>query len=261
MTNWVLETLPVPVAGSPGSVVNLENILSASFDHDQFPNLGYYGHLWIAYSLAPTLFSPPFSYWNPSNPIDARWFLNGVDIGPDHYNPWADVASTNSAALRVGNDIGDFAYLAVPVAGANGIWTEMIRYSIITIDPVLLSPTAANGEPTLADIVASAQRFAATYVNPPNSSDCHNIAEAVAAAAGATLGGITGSTTPSENQDGGFWRVVYRGSDPNPISNWQTLVQPGDIVRMVWQSGPDAGGPHTTTGPQCRRKHRSLRQQ
>jgi hypothetical protein len=52
-----------------------------------------------------------------------------------------------------------------------------------------------------------------------------------------------GNHEPTQNVDGGFWRVVYRGSQANPVSNWQTLVQPGDIVRMGWT----AGGQHTTT--------------
>jgi Ca2+-binding RTX toxin-like protein len=48
---------------------------------------------------------------------------------------------------------------------------------------------------------------------------------------------------PSLNEEGGFWRIAYRGSDPNPVANWETLVQPGDIVRMGWVGG----GFHTLT--------------
>ena len=44
------------------------------------------------------------------------------------------------------------------------------------------------------------------------------------------------------NEDGGFWRIVHRGSN-NPVDNWQTLVQAGDIVRMGWVGG----GFHTVT--------------
>src|SRR4051812_34250128 len=47
-----------------------------------------------------------------------------------------------------------------------------------------------------------------------------------------------------ERLSGGFWRVAYRASDySNPIDDWQTLVQAGDIVRMGWSGGGD----HTTT--------------
>lgn len=51
------------------------------------------------------------------------------------------------------------------------------------------------------------------------------------------------STDPSANESGGFWRVVYRGDDGDPVTDWATLVQPGDIVRMGWTGG----GEHTTT--------------
>src|SRR5204862_7549465 len=101
-----------------------------------------------------------------------------------------------------------------------------------------------HGEPTPSDIVAAAQRFASLYGGTPNANDCFGIAGAVAAAAGATLNdALSNNDNPALNEDAGFWRVAYRGSDPNPVSNWHTLVQPGDIVHMAWS----AGGTHTAT--------------
>jgi hypothetical protein len=44
---------------------------------------------------------------------------------------------------------------------------------------------------------------------------------------------------------GGFWRIVYRGTDrPDPVRDWFELTSPGDVVRM---GRLDATGRHTTT--------------
>lgn len=73
----------------------------------------------------------------------------------------------------------------------------------------------------------------------------------VAADAGASLPWLCESTDPSENLEGGLWRIVHRGDD-NPVDDWQSLVQPGDMVRLRWKdalchttmvvSGQDAAG-------------------
>nr|WP_283815760.1 hypothetical protein [Bradyrhizobium lablabi] len=135
-------------------------------------------------------------------------------------------------------------YVTVPVNPA-GSPDEFVRYGINVVAPSLLSPTAGNGAPTPADIVASAQRYAAAYTGVVNPNDCHAIAANVAAAAGATLDyDVTNFyQNPAQNQSAGFWRIAYRGSDPNPAANWQSLLQPGDIVRVGWTDG----GKHTFT--------------
>jgi hypothetical protein len=244
MANFLIETLPIPVALAPGSTESLPTILAQAFG----PNLGGYEPFWVAYYSAAQLqtIDGSRSYWNPSSPVDAKWLINGVDIGAGFNNQtFVPLNQIGTASFDAGNDIGPFAYVTVPIAGAAGNWTEYIQYSIITVPSSLMSATASNGDPIPADIVAAAQRFAATYVNVPNNSDCDAIASAVAAAAGATFDEdvAENTTNPSLNQEFGFWRIVYRGSDPNPVANWQTLVQPGDIVRMAWQNG----GFHTTT--------------
>jgi hypothetical protein len=107
-----------------------------------------------------------------------------------------------------------------------------------------MSPTAPNGAPTAAQMVAAANEFASVYSGVVNPNDCTFIAMAVAASIGAVVPYDCESFNPAQNASGGFWRVVYRGSDPNPVADWQTLVQPGDIVRMQWQ-GETTG--HATT--------------
>jgi Ca2+-binding RTX toxin-like protein len=231
--------LPTPIAAEPGAVVDIETILSGAFGS----NYGGYSDYLVAYYGPLQLQAWTFSYWDPTTPSVARWFVNGSDIGGE-FTHQTDVplSQLSSADLHVGNDIGPLAFITVPTAGTPGNWSAYTQYALITIAPSLISPTAGDGEPTPADIVASANRFAAAYVDVPNTEDCHHIAEAVAGAAGATLPYLSYNTDPTQNQEGGFWRIAYKGSDPNPVAHWQTLVQPGDIVRMAWKSG----GEHTT---------------
>ena len=111
-----------------------------------------------------------------------------------------------------------------------------------------MSPTAANSDPNPSDVVAAAYRFSAFYGTPNNTSDCWNICSDVAAAAGAALPVLSGSFDPTQNVDGGFWRVAYRGSDhPGSVPPLHTLLQPGDIIRLQWLNGtPAAPGDSTT---------------
>ena len=239
MATYLEYAFPIPVAASPGSAVDIETFLGVAFG----PDYGGYPNFLVAYYGPAQLHAWDFSYWNVNAPSVARWFVNAEDIGGG-FNNQANVPLSQLASVdfHAGNDIGPLAFITVPIAGSPGNWTEYIQYALITVAPSLISATAANGAPAPADILAAVQRFAAAYVDVPNDNDCHHIAEAVAAAAGATLPYLSYSTNPAENQEGGFWRTAYLGSDPNPVANWQSLVQPGDIVRMGWQGG----GFHTT---------------
>ena len=242
MSTFLTWSLPLPIVASAGTGVGLSSILTSQFGSTNWSSY------WVTYYPASQLAAWNFRYWNPSNPSVATWLVNGVDIGGgfDHQT-YVPGGSINSATFRAGNDIGPLAYLAVPAGGAADPFSEYIQYSAITVDPHVLSPVAGHGEPTPADIVATAYRFANFYGNQIFAdNDCHNIASAVAAATGATLPVNSGNgDDPTQNEDGGFWRVVYRGSDPNPVANWHTLVQPGDIVRMHWNANT-SGTVHTT---------------
>jgi Ca2+-binding RTX toxin-like protein len=240
MATFLQWTLPMPVVAAPGASVTLPSILTNSFGSS--PN--GWDHFWVTYYPPSQLTAWDFSYWNLVNEAAASWYVNGADIGGGFDNQrFVPGGSIGTAVLHAGNDIGHYAYILVPTSGTPGSYAEYIQYSITTIDPHVLSPVAGHGEPTPQDIVATAYRFANFYGLVPNDNDCHNIAAAVATATGATLTDLTGSLDPTQNQEGGFWRIVYKGSDANPIQNWQALVHPGDIVRMGWT----AGGQHTTT--------------
>jgi hypothetical protein len=117
--------------------------------------------------------------------------------------------------------------------------------------------------PTAAEVVAAAEHIASLEKNVANVNDCHFIAMDIAAAVGAPLDPNTQASTdmvvggkeivtetPGNNQAGGFWRVAFHGdTDHVTGGDWQTLVKPGDIVRLAWLPTykPDPSGFHTLT--------------
>jgi hypothetical protein len=242
MASFLTWTLPMPVVASTGDDVTLSNILNEEFG----ANSATYNNFWVGYQDATYLANQSFLYWDPPHAAVTKWYLNGADIGivkNSFHQAHVSPSQLGAADLLVGNDIGPLAFITVPISFDGAQYTQYIQYSITTIPASLMSPTAGSGAPNPADIVAAAERFAAAYPGVPNTNDCHFIAQDVAASAGAVLNDDTGSIDPTQNAPGGFWRIVYRGSDPNPVSNWSSLVQPGDIVRMGFQNG----GFHTTT--------------
>jgi Ca2+-binding RTX toxin-like protein len=240
MAAFLYTTLPVAIGVSPGGTVGLDTILDAAFGAGNHS----FSEYWIAYYGAASLSSFDFTYWNPAAPDVPEWLVNGVDIGPDfNHQRFIAPGQTGTVLLSGGNVIAPDNYLTVPIALSGGSVLEYAEFRIVEVPSNLMSLTASSGTPNPADVVAAAQRYASVYSGIFNDNDCHNIAQDIAAAAGATLPQNSGSINPVENVEGGFWRIAYRGSDPNAVANWQSLVQPGDIVRMGWQ----AGSFHTTT--------------
>ena len=245
-STFIREELPIAVVAPVGSSVSLSSILTQAFG----ANFDGYSQFWIEYygtAELQTAFALPLSYWDPVHPSISSWAENGVPLPvstPTTLNQqYLTSNQVDSYSLQIGNDIYPFVYLVVPVTVAGGA-TEYIQYDINVVAPGLQNPTAENGLINPSDIVGTAYRYAAAYSGVLNNYDCHDIAGDVAAAAGAPfVQYLTESTDPTQNVSSGFWRVVYRGSDPNPVADWQTLVQPGDIVRMAWQTGSF----HTTT--------------
>ena len=242
---------PVPVAVPPGGSLTLQDLLIQGFG--MIPN-GF-----VTYGLSTLgekdLKNFDWSYWDPSNPQPSGWSVGGRKVPPlplwpyiPPTKPTQRVAAGDIGSVQylAGDNIGPETYLTIPTAGTVDNPTENTTYFLITINPQVLSPTAYSGRVDPPDIVATAQRFAAFYQNVTNNNDCGFIGDAVAAASGATMPYQDISTDPSANVSGGFWRIVYRGSDQvNPVQDWSTLVRPGDIVRMAWEGGDD--GQHTTT--------------
>ena len=239
MSTFLFEMLP-PEIGDPGTEISLSTILTDAFGagwdgYTEF-SLAWYG--------AAALSAWDFRYWDPNDPSVSKWLDNGTAIQvstTSSYNLTDVTASqVSDFTLKLGNDIAPYLFLTVPIGN-----DTFIQYEINVVAPGLqAAPSGVDGEPTPADIVASAYRYAAVYTNVPNPNDCGFIASDLTAAAGAPLDDVESeSLDPTQNNSAGFWRVVYRGSDPNPVSDWQTLLQPGDVVRMGWTGG----GQHTTT--------------
>lgn len=238
MSKFLHWTLPMPVVLAPGAEASLETILKASFAGLPGGSAKY----WVTYSAASELAAWNFDYWNPAKPAVSEWHVGGKAIGGGFENQaFVDLKAKTAAVFEAGNAIGPLAYVTLENSLVPGSGNSFIQYSAITVDPRLMSPVAGKGAPKPGDLVATAYKFADFYDLPVNDNDCHFIAAAVAAATGATLTDATQSLTPSENEEGGFWRIAYRGSDAHPVKDWQALVRPGDIVRMGWTGG----GQHT----------------
>ncbi len=147
----------------------------------------------------------------------------------------------------------------MPNAESGGDISQYVRYNIWTVNPAVDAPETAYpvpdpaipgsatrfGHVTPNDIVSSALRYNTVYNGVFNYNNCNWIADNLTAGAGAVMPFMNASTDPADNQEGGFWRIVYRGSDEtDPPANWFPLTQPGDVVRM---GHLDGGGQHTTT--------------
>ena len=239
MSTYLLEMLP-PEIGDPGTEISLSTILTDAFG----PGWDGYTDFSVAWYGAAALAYWDFHYWDPNDPSVSKWLDNGTAIKASTVSSYKPIDLTASEVpdftLQLGNDIAPYLYLTVQIGTDSSI-----QYEINVVAPGLEAPpSGVDGEPTPQDIVDSAYRYANLYTGVLNPNDCGFIASDLTAAAGAPLDDqVSESLIPSENSSAGFWRVVYRGSDPNPLSNWQTLLQPGDVVRMGWSGG----GQHTTT--------------
>ncbi|MGA9866357.1 MAG: hypothetical protein WBQ75_07920, partial [Acetobacteraceae bacterium] len=244
-------SMPVPLVATVGTQVSLESLLTQAFG--TVPS--EYTQFGLSYMNGPDMHDYDWSYWTLGDKQVTPWVVGGTIVPglptypylpPNPPTTTVDAANLGSVTLRMGNNIGPDTFLTIPVGGTATDPTALLTYYIQPIDPAVLSPTAYSGIVNPSDIVASAERLAAYYTGIPNDNDCGFIGDAVAAAAGAAMPYEDLSTDPSANVSGGFWRVVYRASDyTNPVQNWSTLVEPGDIVRMAWGGGND--GQHTTT--------------
>ena len=239
MSTYLYEQLS-PEVGIPGTQISLSTVLTDAFGS----NWGGYTQFALAYYGAGALSAWDFSYWNPNNPSISEWLNGGTAIRASTTGSFnqkvVTPANVANYTLQLGNEIAPYVFITVPDGS-----DTYIQYEINVVAPGLqVAPSGIDGEPTPADIVASAKRYEAVYGGTLNPNDCGFIASDLSAAAGAPLDDFESeSLDPTQNNSAGFWRVVYRGSDPNPVSDWQTLVQPGDIVRMGWIGG----GMHTTT--------------
>lgn len=218
--------MPVPLVADTGSTVALTDIFQQSFGTT---TPGFYS---ITLELTKPHQNTPTSdgYWSEPN-VTPEWIVNGSPITADYTVKPGDVVE-----LMVGNQIDNPAQIKVQVtADASGPSAEFVTYDVWTVDPRVASSVAGTpGAPSPNDILASADALAALFPGIVNNNLCNWIADNVGAGAGASLPMPDASLDPTLNVSGGFWRIVYTGTGPSPVSDWSTLVQPGDIVRMEW---------------------------
>lgn len=239
------QSLPSAIVASAGTIVTFASILQNSFGT---ANPGF-----TSITLLPTdVFENTaidLGYWQPSD-ITPQWFLNGIEVTA----PTAIAASQiGQVTLRVGNQIINPAqFEALVTSAASGPNSETITYAAWSVDPRIVGSVRQagfDGPPTPDAIVASATAFSQVFGNVLNTNLCNWIADNVTAGAGASMPLPNQRLDPTLNVEGGFWRIFYTGTGQDtPVSNWGTLVEPGDIVRMGWfkpESGPESG--HTTT--------------
>ena len=224
--------LPRPIALAKSGSITLSALLSYEFGAAS----SIIGSVYLYERSASYLVANDFDYWEPNAPVVNRWTVSGSNITADVTSKSYLQTTFSDIQFVRGNSIATFENVYL-----GGDW-----FLLNVIDPSLASAAALQGRhgPTAQDIIDMANKFFQKYGTVDNSNDCHQIAREVAAAAGAVLPSSSGSLNPADNEEQGFWRIAYRGSDPGAISNWQTLVKPGDIIRMGWTRD---GNPHTTT--------------
>lgn len=248
-STYLLASLPTPVIADPGDVIALTSILQNSFGT---PNTPFEG-VWLFPSQKYVNTATDVGYWSldTQDQVTPSWYIGTQQVDKPTF-----VTDISNVTLHAGNQIDSPLSFQVRVTQAtSGPDAEFITYNVWSVDPDIIAKLAAqnihlNEPPTADTVVAAAKAFIDLYGQGqiPNTNLCDWIADNVAAGAGATMPFPNADLDPSLNVEGGFWRIAYRASGEDPVSDWSTLVKPGDIVRMGWFS-PEAGriSGHTTT--------------
>jgi hypothetical protein len=233
------QSMPVPLVAFRNTKVPLQTIFSQSFGTS---TPGFY-NITLLPTRHPKNTSNDFKYWGNAPKgvqVPPEWFVNGKKIHKSH-----TVTRTDHVELLVGNNISLPAQFEAQVTRAtSGPESEIVTYSVWTVDPrVARGVGSTPGKPTPDDSIAAAHSFDSVFPDVPNTNLCNWIADNVAAAAGAAVPLPDAEGDPTDNVPGGFWRIAYTGTGPNPVKNWFRLVMPGDFIRMRHLYG----GFHTTT--------------
>lgn len=241
--NYLEASLPVPIVAETGSTITLASMFKQAF--------GTKNPDFAGITLLPAKpLDADDTYWgqvdvNHIDPVRSAWIVNGEVV-----TEAVKVKAGDEVLFRVGNNIAFPPELRAQVTdAAKGRKAEYIDYSIWTVDPAVADLVRGKdytpGRPIATNVVNSALSYQDVYGRVFNTELCNWIADNVAAAAGAPMPLPDAYLEPSANVEGGFWRIAYRGSDrDDPVIDWNTLVEPGDIVRLQWDK---TGAGHTTT--------------
>jgi hypothetical protein len=227
------QSIPVPIVAAPGSTVSLTSIFQQAFGISSPPFLSV---TLIDCSKQKGSATDQLFWQLP--PAYPQWISKTAQVPPAQ---WGEVS------LVVGNNISLFPQFQAQVAStSSGPQANYVLYTVWTVPPAVA--TGVPGAPTPQNVVDAANAFFKSYSNVPNTNLCNWIADNVAAAAGAPMPLPDAQLDPANDVAGGFWRIAYTGQVPDPVQNWSSLVQKGDIVRMRWikTNLPGAGG-HSTT--------------
>ena len=231
-------TLPVPALAATGGTVSLASLLASAFGADFLAH-----NPQVTVSNAGPVDMTSLSYWNPQDPSLSAWVVNGQTVAPDTPRALSAEDIANTVAV-MGDQIRDGLTISIANAfDALGNAIGYASYALQNFDP-RFSTAPVGRAPTPQDILNAATALSCVYTAVPNDNDCYYIAHAVAAAAGAALSPLTGSTDPAQNVAGGFWRIAYAAGVTQPAqADWSSLVQAGDSMRVGWPTG----GAHSFT--------------
>lgn len=239
------QSLATPIAASAGTIVTFASILQNAF--------GTSNPSFTQIALLPTErfenTSTDVGYWESSD-ITPTWYLNGTEITA---RTVITADQIGDVTLKVGNQIADPAqFEAIVTSATTGPDSETITYNAWSVDPRVTASVrnaGFTGLPTADSVVASAVAFNQIFGQIVNNNLCNWIADNVAAGAGASMPLPDANLDPTLNVEGGFWRIAYSSAEQvTPVSDWGTLLKPGDIVRMGWykpETGAESG--HSTT--------------
>lgn len=241
------QSLPVPVIGSPNQPVSLATILTQAFGTTAL-NVT---KMWLLPTVQAQNTPGNSAYWSTTSNVTPQWWYDNKLVTQETL-----VTSIDQAQLILGNQIDypvQFRVQTTPTASSTS--GEYVTYDLWTVDPRIVANVQGKGFtglPSANAIVASANAYADVYGLVPNNDLCNWIADNVAAGAGAPMPPANFFLDSADNESGGFWRIVYSGAQqPAPLTNWSSLVQPGDIVRMGWyhpeNPTENAVTGHTTT--------------
>ena len=253
-TTYKYDTLPVAAIGTN---VNLLDLLKQAYG-DEVSNIR---SLKIGYFNSAYMISQNFLTWDASG-SETRVTGNanvpsiaGSSTDSSNYIPanltTIDNAHFKDVTIEVGNSVMNTVHLQIEWSNDLAGNTVVQDLTVPTIPAFLQGSFIGHpGAPTPNDVVTAARNVANSKGGWRNDNDCDWIAKDIAAIAGATMDSNTWHPdNPALNEEGGFWRIAYRGSDPGQVKDWQTLVRPGDIVRMAWSDADPSkdGKPHTVT--------------
>ena len=240
MTTSLSQATPVSISGAPGTTVSLYDLLVQTYGADAVSKMT---SVTVNEYSQSQIQAMGLSFWDPNNP-SATHILSpttGQDIGGNNTGPngsfhdvqinEADFAKTQ---IVIGNNIMPNITIGVP---ENPTWDTYTNLSVNVLPPALADTHPVGYVPSASDVVAAAMNLANHYNGTTNLDDCHNIASAIAASAGATLdvqatgntGGPGATGAVSANEASGFWRIQESAGGPG----WINQVTADDVRRVA----------------------------